>query len=583
MKKKKITTAGGKVLKTSKGAAKVEDKAKGYDDLFAEKNMGVRINLGAGETILPGWVNVDFRSGSTIDIVQDLTMFPWDIPDDCATIVMASHLLEHINPVSANPQLAGLLDLLLSKKVITKEEVEKQVGEYRFLSGFIRFMDEVWRILKPEGQFMISIPFAGSTGYWQDPSHCLQSGSDVLSLDGFKKITDVQIGEKILTRNMETGKSEWSKVLNVTNEDYKGEMVRFQHQMMDISVTPNHDMVWGTHVSKNSYKGRADEFPQSGRVGYASITNWEGENPTRISIKDTGTQEKDPNEFEPSDFMALLGWIVSEGCFVVQNGGTQKYVQIYQGSSVNQENYEEIESLIKRMGFKYHAYERRFDICSDNLYEELYEIGKQDTRFVPPKYKKLNKTLLTAFLASAIKGDGEEMRKSDGHIYTSISHHLSEDVQEIAAKCGFRTSLKKREGKQFVSVNGKTYTRKDQYRVSIFEDRPVYYPSPKKEYYDGKIECVTVENNHTIFVRQNGYTLWTGNCNPINQITWAYFDPLIKDPKNGQYVGLYPIYRPFPWKVVSVTYDNHGFMETLLEKRRIDRSYNVSKNNGLSI
>jgi hypothetical protein len=37
---------------------------------------------------------------------------------------------------------------------------------------FMRFMNEVWRIMKVDGQFAISCPHGYSSGYLQDPTHC---------------------------------------------------------------------------------------------------------------------------------------------------------------------------------------------------------------------------------------------------------------------------------------------------------------------------------------------------------------------------------------------------------------------------
>ena len=35
----------------------------------------------------------------------------------------------------------------------------------------IDIMDEMWRVMKYDGELMISMPYAGSFGHWQDPTH----------------------------------------------------------------------------------------------------------------------------------------------------------------------------------------------------------------------------------------------------------------------------------------------------------------------------------------------------------------------------------------------------------------------------
>jgi len=144
---------------------------KSVDDIF-KRNASVRLDLGCGENRQPGAIGVDFRKLKGVDIVQDLTIFPWrTIPSEVADVVYSSHLLEHINPASADPRLAGLIDLLKVKRLITDKEIDQYIGDYRFLGGFLRFMDECWRILKPGGQFISTFPYAGSPGYWWDPTH----------------------------------------------------------------------------------------------------------------------------------------------------------------------------------------------------------------------------------------------------------------------------------------------------------------------------------------------------------------------------------------------------------------------------
>lgn len=107
--------------------------------LLARYNQGIKLDIGCGAFKQPSFVGIDIRKLPGVDIVHNVEKFPWPLPDECASFAMASHLIEHINPAGG---------------------------------VFLSFMDEVWRVLKPGGQFALSFPYAGSTGYWQDPTHC---------------------------------------------------------------------------------------------------------------------------------------------------------------------------------------------------------------------------------------------------------------------------------------------------------------------------------------------------------------------------------------------------------------------------
>lgn len=99
---------------------------------------GIRLDIGGGANPNLGFVNIDILPLKEVDIVWDLEKFPWPIGDETVLVATASHVLEHINP-------------------------HKGI--------FIKFMDEVWRILKPDGQFAIVVPHGSSPGYIQDPTH----------------------------------------------------------------------------------------------------------------------------------------------------------------------------------------------------------------------------------------------------------------------------------------------------------------------------------------------------------------------------------------------------------------------------
>lgn len=111
------------------------------DDLV--KKQGIRLDIGGGNNPNPGFINIDILPLPRVDIVWDLEVTPWKIngkefPAESVQMATASHVLEHINP-------------------------HKGV--------FIAFMDEIWRIMKPDGLFTFVVPHASSPGFQQDPTH----------------------------------------------------------------------------------------------------------------------------------------------------------------------------------------------------------------------------------------------------------------------------------------------------------------------------------------------------------------------------------------------------------------------------
>lgn len=104
-----------------------------------EKTSIQCIDIGCGANKAnPKWFGVDYRKLPGVDLVQDLEKFPWKIPSNKFDTALASHVVEHINPAKG---------------------------------GFIKFMNSVWRILKPGGEFIIGAPYATSTGMFRDPTH----------------------------------------------------------------------------------------------------------------------------------------------------------------------------------------------------------------------------------------------------------------------------------------------------------------------------------------------------------------------------------------------------------------------------
>lgn len=91
-----------------------------------------RLNLGSGNRPLAGFVNVDSRPLSTVDVVADVRSLPF--PDGSAIEVEASSLLEHFR------------------------------DPYEVL-------DEIHRVLAPDGVLRVRVPSPWSQAGMLDPDH----------------------------------------------------------------------------------------------------------------------------------------------------------------------------------------------------------------------------------------------------------------------------------------------------------------------------------------------------------------------------------------------------------------------------
>lgn len=103
------------------------------------KKVKAKLNLdiGCGENLQPGFVGMDIRPLPGVDIVHDAEVLPWPIKSSTVSVILMSHMMEHIKPWYTIP-----------------------------------VMNEMWRILEIDGLLIMSMPYAGSFRYWQDPTHC---------------------------------------------------------------------------------------------------------------------------------------------------------------------------------------------------------------------------------------------------------------------------------------------------------------------------------------------------------------------------------------------------------------------------
>jgi SAM-dependent methyltransferase len=92
----------------------------------------LKLDLACGQNKTEGYFGVDIFPGA--DAVVDLEQYPWPIESNSAEEIVCNHYVEHV-------------------------------------TDLIKFMDEIYRILKPGGKVKLVAPYYTSIRCWQDPTH----------------------------------------------------------------------------------------------------------------------------------------------------------------------------------------------------------------------------------------------------------------------------------------------------------------------------------------------------------------------------------------------------------------------------
>lgn len=100
----------------------------------------VILNLGCGKRSLEGFINIDCADMEGVDVIADLDNcknVPLPFQDNSVDGFFASHLIEHLkNPLS--------------------------------------FMEELYRIAKPNAEALFNVPYGSSDDAFEDPTHVRQ-------------------------------------------------------------------------------------------------------------------------------------------------------------------------------------------------------------------------------------------------------------------------------------------------------------------------------------------------------------------------------------------------------------------------
>lgn len=340
-------------------------------------------------------------------------------------------------------------------------------------------------------------------GWW-----CFESGVEILTKRGWVDFSELNNQDIVATKTA-SGVFEWQKPTKLIVKHHKGTMIRLKHRSIDIAVTPEHRfeiaLKTSMHAASTTTIMTAQEIYDNFKprcIGIPRTTNmWTGVNPGIVDIPiqpilphtDT-TRIWHPRKVVAHALAVLCGWYATEG-YVDKN-----LVSICQYETVNQENRQLIIECIKAIGGRPLIYPDRICVSSKDLAVWLLTncgSGWENKR-LPDWVLDMPQSTLVEVFDAMIRGDGHDRGENNGWKFYSGSQRLLANMAEICQKIGLTTSST--QGKGCINLH-----------VGEIHKTAFLFEQPSLEEYDGEVFCVSVPNER-IFVRKNGKTLWSMNC-----------------------------------------------------------------------
>ena len=348
------------------------------------------------------------------------------------------------------------------------------------------------------------------------PSHCIPYGQ-VLCSTGWIDISKVKVNDIVYSINNRTQTLEKKKVLKIFEYDVKENLVRIKNKKLDIVCTENHSIPYLTDQKKSTkitLKPVID-LPNQANVLRAAKNNSVLDNKLVFVLADKHFLKKQrlnqPLQLSYNDYAELMGWFISVGCFNIK-------FNFFDIAPSKQKNRVLIEDLLNRCGFKYSAHKDYYRIYSYEWSQYFKEFGLCQDKFIPLELK--NSTSISYLFASLMAGDGTWATKNSGS-YTTYSEKLRDDILELCVKLGYTCYYEVRQNKNRRLPNQIVYFHKTKTNTTKFytgnkkyknrKKNSVHKSSISKIYYEGKVFCIEVEDNHNFVCRQNKKVWISGN------------------------------------------------------------------------
>ncbi|MGB3543229.1 DNA polymerase domain-containing protein [Rubrivirga sp.] len=363
--------------------------------------------------------------------------------------------------------------------------------------------------------------------------NCFSPDTDVMTTTGPRRVGDLEVGDFVYAIDPDTLEPAVKPVEAVYSQRYTGPMVEIKNRHTDFLVTPEHrfltarfrpggtfaDYEWETasNLLEDSVRRKLPSLAplpgrvSSSRVSVAALCDRHGiEYKTGPrGIKEHRRQGRwQPESFDLEDWLAFVGWYVSEGT------SYKSIPKTYANGTVRGESYtvtlcqkradgrDAIRDLLDRMRFAFGEGQSGFTFSSRVFYRVLEaECGRGSYhKRLPEWIFGLPSSCLQHVFDALMAGDSD----AHGKRYTTASRQLANDFVRLSLHLGRRSYVMSHDGAYRIAVNDPSATVPKGLA-------PVVKGGHRREVqYDGEVFCLSVADHHTVLAGRNGLFNWCG-------------------------------------------------------------------------
>lgn len=414
----------------------------------------------------------------------------------------------------------------LAESLSTPEEpVSKEEGQ-QFLDDYFKTFPKVKKFMEKQHKFMEKHGYCVSLfgrrrrcpkvysenygEYLEALRQCVDDKTEALTIDGWKKYNEINVGTLILTKNPITGILEWQPIEKVNiYPDYDGDLYSIEGKTFSALTNGKHRWLCNHNTKPNSKV----EFVTTEELYNSKVV---------MPIHRTGEYLGNENKILSDDMVFILGIILTDGHIRYYQDkskpryGKPWYVVITQSK---EKNIPIIQNVVDKIGYNYN-----YKVSGK---KHVWKFNKDFADYlhnIIPN-KELNMGLLNSLTKKQIKllldgmilGDG--CKKGTRIITSSIEQ--ANLIQILIVMAGYYSNIliNDNSGVHFSNKvkSGKIVTKNVSYLVTIGKNKHFHHISTRGTNHIKKISnqnkliwCPTV-NNGTWVCRRNGKTYITGN------------------------------------------------------------------------